>query len=129
VLVADDDPASRFLLARAIEASGHQCVTADNGTEAWKLFQDAHPDVVISDSRLPGIDGNELCRRVRATGAYAYFVIINAIGDLGRIRRGIGAGADDFLTQPIVRDELELRLSAARRAIDLHTPVRKRAVG
>jgi response regulator RpfG family c-di-GMP phosphodiesterase/GGDEF domain-containing protein len=129
VLVADDDPASRFLLARAIEASGHECVTAENGNEAWELFQDEHPDVVISDSRVPGMDGNELCRRVRATGGSTYFVIINAIGDLGRIRRGIGAGADDFLTKPIVRDELELRLTAARRAIDLHTPVRKRAVG
>jgi response regulator RpfG family c-di-GMP phosphodiesterase/GGDEF domain-containing protein len=129
VLVADDDPASRFLLRRAIEAAGHDCLTAEDGDDAWAVFQSELPDVVIADSRLPGLDGNELCRRVRGEEAYTYFVIINAIGDLGRIRRGIGAGADDFLTKPIVRDELEMRLSAARRAIDLRSPAQKRAVG
>jgi diguanylate cyclase (GGDEF)-like protein len=129
VLVADDDPASRFLLRRAIEAAGHECLTAEDGDDAWLLFQKELPEVVISDSRLPGLDGNELCRRIRAEDGYTYFVIINAIGDLGRIRRGIGAGADDFLTKPIVRDELEMRLTAARRAIDLRAHAQHRMAG
>ena len=125
VLIADDDPTSRFLLAHAIEAAGHECLTAEDGEEAWDLFRTELPEVVISDSRLPGIDGNELCRRVRGEDGYTYFVISSVIGDLGRIRRGIGAGADEFLTKPIVREELEMRLTAARRAVDLRADTRQ----
>jgi diguanylate cyclase (GGDEF)-like protein len=126
VLVADDDAASRFLLRRAVEAAGHDCVTAETGGQAWQIFLSESPDVVISDSRLPDIDGNELCRRIRREPHYTYFVMINALGDLGRIRRGIGAGADDFLTKPIVRDELEMRLIAASRATAMHADPHKR---
>jgi two-component system, cell cycle response regulator len=53
-------------------------------------------------------------------------VMVNALGDLGRIRRGIGAGADDFLTKPIVRDELDMRLMAAARATAMHADPQKR---
>jgi response regulator RpfG family c-di-GMP phosphodiesterase/GGDEF domain-containing protein len=129
VLVADDDAASRFLLRRAIEAAGHECLTAEDGNQAWELFKRELPDVVVSDSRLPGIDGNELCRRIRSAEDYTYVVITNALGDLGRIRRGIGAGADDFLTKPIVRDELEMRLTAAGRAIALRGAGQDRLAG
>jgi two-component system, cell cycle response regulator len=126
VLVADDDPASRFLLRRAVEAAGHDCVTADTGGQAWQIYRSEAPDVVISDSRLPDIDGNELCRRIRSERRYTYFVMVNALGDLGRIRRGIGAGADDFLTKPIVSDELDMRLLAAARASAVHADPHKR---
>jgi len=120
VLVADDDPASRFLLRRAIESAGHDCLTAVDGRQAWQVFRDEQPEVVISDSRLPDIDGTELCRLIRREPGYTYFLMINALGDLGRIRRGIGAGADDFLMKPIVREELEMRLIAAARSAALH---------
>ena len=129
VLVADDDAASRFLLRRAIEAAGHECLTAEDGNQAWELFQRELPDVVVSDSRLPGIDGNELCRRIRSAEDYTYVVITSALGDFGRIRRGIGAGADDFLTKPIIRGELEMRLTAAGRAIALRGPGQNRIAG
>jgi diguanylate cyclase (GGDEF)-like protein len=129
VLVADDDPASRYLLRRSVEALGHECLTAEDGLEAWEMFQSELPEVVISDSRLPNLDGNELCRRIRGEDGYTYFVIINALGDLGRIRRGIGAGADYFLTKPILRDELEMRLMAAARALALHDDANKRLAG
>ncbi len=62
VLVADDDPASRFLLWRGVEAAGHECVTVDNGHQALELYRRELPDVVICDSRLPELDGNALCR-------------------------------------------------------------------
>jgi two-component system, cell cycle response regulator len=126
VLIADDDPASRFLLRRAVEAAGHDCITAETGGQAWQIYRSEAPDVVISDSRLPDIDGNELCRRIRREPRYTYFVMVNALGDLGRIRRGIGAGADDFLTKPIVREELDMRLMAAARATAMHADPQKR---
>jgi diguanylate cyclase (GGDEF)-like protein len=129
VLIADDDPASRFLLCRAVEAAGHECLTAEDGRQAWQLFRSEAPDVVISDSRLPDIDGNELCRLIRREPGYTFFLMINALGDLGGIRRGLGAGADDFLTKPIVRDELEMRLLAAARSIAAHEHSENRIAG
>ena len=121
VLVADDDAASRFLLWRRVEAAGHECVTADNGTRAWELYRRELPDIVISDSRLPEIDGNELCRRIRSkpNAPYAYFVIVNALGDDDRVQAGIDAGADAFVTKPIIREEFDLSIVAAARAVAL----------
>jgi len=129
VLVADDDPASRFLLWRGVEAAGHECVTVDNGHDALECYRRELPDVVISDSRLPDVDGNELCRQIREgpDAPETYFVMIAALGDLGRIRGGIGAGADDFLTKPIVRDELDMRLLAAARAVSMRVGEQRRA--
>jgi diguanylate cyclase (GGDEF)-like protein len=128
VLVADDDAASRFLLRSAVEAAGHQCITVQDGRQAWETYCQELPDVVISDSRLPELDGDELCRRIReqTDAKPTYFVMVTALGDLGRIRRGIGSGADDFLTKPIVRQELEMRLIAAARAAALHNKAQKR---
>ena len=118
VLVADDDAASRFLLWRAVEAAGHECVTVEDGERAWETYRAELPDVVICDARLPGLDGDELCRRIREEpeARQTYFVMLAALGDLGRIRRGIRSGADDFLTKPIMRQELDMRLVAAARA-------------
>jgi len=128
VMVADDDAASCYLLRSAVEAAGHQCITVQDGRRAWETYCEEIPDVVISDSRLPELDGDELCRRIRgdADAKPTYFVMVTALGDLGRIRRGIGAGADDFLTKPIVRQELDMRLLAAARARALQAKSHKR---
>jgi response regulator RpfG family c-di-GMP phosphodiesterase/GGDEF domain-containing protein len=123
VLVADDDAASRFLLWRAIDAAGHECVTVNNGYEALQTFRRELPDIVICDARLPEIDGNELCRLIRSEpqARDAYFVLITALGELSLVARrgagaGAGAGVDEFLTKPISRSELDQRLAAAARA-------------
>jgi diguanylate cyclase (GGDEF)-like protein len=118
VLVADDDAACRFLIWRAVEAAGHECVAVKSGYEALETFRRDLPDLVICDARLPEIDGNELCRLIRSEphGANAYFVLMNALGDLSLVgRRGAG-GIDDSLTKPVSRDELDQRLAAAARS-------------
>ncbi|MFL5829509.1 MAG: HD domain-containing phosphohydrolase [Solirubrobacteraceae bacterium] len=119
VLVADDDAASRFLLWRAVEAAGHECVAVKSGYEALETFRRELPDIVLCDARLPEIDGNELCRLVRSEpqARDAYFVLMTALGELSLIgRRGAGAGVDDFLTKPISRPDLDQRLASAARA-------------
>jgi response regulator RpfG family c-di-GMP phosphodiesterase/GGDEF domain-containing protein len=118
VLVADDDAASRFLLWRAIEAGGHECVAVKAGYEALETFRRELPDIVICDAHLPEIDGNELCHLLRSEpGArHTYFVLMTALGELSLVGRRGAAAVDDFLTKPISRDELDQRLAAAARA-------------
>jgi response regulator RpfG family c-di-GMP phosphodiesterase/GGDEF domain-containing protein len=115
VLVADDDPASRFLLARAIDAAGHRCTTAEEGLAAWRSFRRLRPDVVICDSALPKINAERLCRRIRQdeVARQTYFVTLVALQDGQRIQRDPESGADDYLTKPFDREDLETLLAVA----------------
>jgi two-component system, cell cycle response regulator len=122
ILIADDSPTPRLMLQRELEGLGHQCIVACDGTEAWKLFQGSGVDVVISDWMMPGMDGDELCRRVRADTAapYAYFILHTSLEDLKHVVQGMQAGADDYLTKPFQLDQLATRLIAADRITAVH---------
>jgi diguanylate cyclase (GGDEF)-like protein len=122
VLVADDDAVTRRILQLSIQKLGHTCVLAKDGTEAWEAYQANEVDAVISDWRMPGMDGPELCRRVRegATSAYTYFILLTANEDKQHFLDGMAAGADDYLRKPPDPDELQVRLAAAVRITTLH---------
>jgi two-component system cell cycle response regulator len=123
VLIAEDDAVSRTILKKAVEKFGHECLTAEDGEEAWELFQNiSEVDVVISDWMMPGLDGLELCRRVRAinNGWYTFFVFLTALGDKQHLLEGMQAGADDYLAKPFDREQLQVRLIAASRVNSLH---------
>jgi two-component system, cell cycle response regulator len=122
ILIAEDDPVSREILRRALVRLGHECVTARDGNEAWEMFQRLPVDVVISDRLMPGMDGIELCRRVREhTGSgYPYFIFLTSLGDRQDLLAGMRAGADDYLTKPLDAHELRVRLIAAARLTSLH---------
>jgi two-component system, cell cycle response regulator len=122
ILIADDSPTPRLMLRRALEQLGHECLVASDGAEAWQLFQGSNVDVVVSDWMMPGMDGDELCRRVRADpdAPYAYFILHTSLEDLGHVIKGMQAGADDYLTKPFEPDQLATRLIAADRVTALH---------
>ena len=123
VLIAEDDTVSRTILAKAVEKFGHECLAVEDGEKAWELFQSTpEVDVVISDWMMPGIDGPELCRRVRAanSGWYTFFIFLTALGDKQHLLEGMQAGADDYLAKPLDREELQVRLIAASRVNSLH---------
>jgi two-component system, cell cycle response regulator len=122
ILIADDSPTPRLMLQRELEGLGHECIVACDGTEAWEMFQGSSVDVVISDWMMPGMDGDELCRRVRADTAapYAYFILHTSLEDLKHVVQGMQAGADDYLTKPFQLDQLATRLIAADRITALH---------
>ena len=123
ILIAEDDAVSRTILRRAVEKAGHGCLAAADGEEAWGLYKE-NPDldVLISDWMMPGVDGLELCRRVRADGreGYTYFIFLTALGDREHLLQGLEAGADDYLSKPLDRGELGMRLNSALRVTELH---------
>ena len=125
VLLAEDSAASRFLLRRAVEELGHDCVVAEDGEQAWGIFREGGVEVVISDWIMPGIDGDELCRRIRADDAapYTYFVMLTSLEDKEHVLRGMQAGVDDYLTKPLDRNDLKARLIAASRVTALHQQI------
>jgi len=122
ILIADDSPTPRLMLQRELEGLGHECIVARDGAEAWELFQGSGVDVVVSDWMMPGMDGDELCRRVRADtdAPYAYFILHTSLEDLKHVVQGMQAGADDYLTKPFQRDQLATRLIAADRITGIH---------
>src|ERR671922_1960796 len=121
VLVVEDVRTTRMMLRAAVETLGHECLTAADGSEAWELFRQEGADVIISDWLMPGIEGPELCRLVRAhPGPYTYFVLLTAFGDRSHALEGMHAGADDYLPKTLEVDDLRLRLIAAERVSALH---------
>lgn len=122
ILIAEDDAMSRMIVEAAVERLGHEFMSAPDGETAWQLFTNSAVDVVISDRSMPGMEGLELCRRVRARpGAkYTYFIFLTASGDKRRIKDANEAGADDYLVKPLNLDELALRLVVAERITRLY---------
>lgn len=123
VLIAEDEAISRRLLQGYLERWGHEVVVAQNGAEAWKLFEAGEFPIVISDWMMPEMDGLELIRRIRASQrpGYVYAILLTAKSQKEDIVEGMEAGADDFITKPFDRDELQVRLRAGQRIIELET--------
>lgn len=123
VLIVEDDPISRSILAGAIEDFGHDFLTTEDGQEGWEVFQTTPDiDVILSDWMMPRVDGLELCRRVRSTErpGYTFFVFVTALGAKEHLLEGMQAGADEYLTKPVDVDQLEAMLITASRIVSLH---------
>ncbi|GLY13449.1 diguanylate cyclase [Kineosporia rhizophila] len=120
ILVVDDDPIALRILTTVVQAAGHTPLSATDGDAAWQLLSTEKIDVVISDWQMPGVDGLELCRRIREQAHYTYVVIVTSHSDPDEVMRGMQAGADDYLTKPIDTRGLRLRLIAAERVTAVH---------
>jgi diguanylate cyclase (GGDEF)-like protein len=125
ILVADDDAVSRLMLKALVSKLGHECLVAEDGSSAWELLSAEAVDVLLTDWQMPGLDGPELCRRVRGelSGRYVYIVLITGLGNPEQILEGMGAGADDYLIKPADPVAVHARLVAAERVTNLHRQV------
>lgn len=122
VLVAEDDPISRRLLEATLTKWGHSVVVAPNGIEALHLLEsDDGPRLAILDWMMPGMDGLQVCRKLRADNAdrYVYIILLTARHEKADLAQGIEAGADDYITKPFESVELKARLLAGSRIIEL----------
>ena len=101
ILVVDDERAVRDSLRRALELEGYQIELAGDGREAlYRLDSDVQPDAVILDVLMPGLDGLEVCRRLRATGNSVPVLMLTARDAVENRVEGLDAGADDYVTKP-----------------------------
>jgi CheY-like chemotaxis protein len=119
VLLVDDDALAVHVIGATVRRLGHECVTATDGDAAWAVYQETLPDVVISDLSMPGLDGVDLCRRIRAhkRGRRAHFIVMTGHDDDASLEACKAAGADDYLVKPVSFDELEARLCKAARGV------------
>nr|WP_042190407.1 response regulator transcription factor [Kibdelosporangium sp. MJ126-NF4]CEL19321.1 Phosphate regulon transcriptional regulatory protein PhoB (SphR) [Kibdelosporangium sp. MJ126-NF4]CTQ94880.1 Phosphate regulon transcriptional regulatory protein PhoB (SphR) [Kibdelosporangium sp. MJ126-NF4] len=116
VLVVDDDETVRDVVRRYLELAGHQVTLAGDGERALDLLTRSEPDLIVLDLMLPGIDGLEVCRRIRQRSAVPV-VMLTALGEEENRIAGLQLGADDYVTKPFSPRELALRVgSVLRRA-------------
>jgi diguanylate cyclase (GGDEF)-like protein len=127
VLVADDDPGTRELLRRILTECSFEVVSVENGQQAWETYHARRPSIVITDWEMPGLNGIELCSRIRQhdTSGYTYIVFLTSHSGRDHLIEGLSAGADDFISKPLHADELQVRLRVAQRILSLESHLRQ----
>lgn len=140
ILVAEDDLVSLTALKNVLRRAGHEVLIATDGLEAWRcLHQPDAPQIAVLDWMMPGLDGPEICRRLRAQTPrpVVYLLLLTGKSDPEDLILGLKAGADDFLRKPFNPTELKARLEVGLRIVklynelaqnvsDLHTALRER---
>ena len=128
MLVVDDQPPNLRLMEAMLSPRGHQVVTAASGEEALDRLAERSVDLVLLDIMMPGIDGYEVCERIRANPETAFLpvVMVTASGEDQKVR-AIEAGADDFVTKPVNRAELIARVASLGRVKRYHDTVVRQA--
>ena len=122
VLAAEDNPVFQSMLTNMLSKWGYQPVIARDGNEAWEALQQPDgPQLAILDWMMPGLNGVDVCRGIRAAGRepYVYILLLTARTDSQDLVEGMDAGADDYVTKPFQAHELRVRLRAGRRILEL----------
>lgn len=129
IIVVDDTAPNLTLLVDLLSMQGYSMVTATSGLEALELIEKEHPDLVLVDVVMPGIDGFEVCRQLRANPRTALLpvILVTAMYPSEERARGIEVGADDFLTKPVNKAELLARVRSLLRIKVLHDAVEAHA--
>lgn len=117
VLVADDDRIATRIMASVLAPDRYDVSIVHDGEAAWEHLQTARPQLAILDWEMPGADGPELCRRARQTPASAgvYIILLTSREGRANLIEGLGAGADDYVTKPFDREEIQVRVQVGAR--------------
>jgi diguanylate cyclase (GGDEF)-like protein len=123
ILIADDDTISRMVLTKALENRGYKVLPAADGQEGWNIFRREKDSIymAILDWIMPGMNGLELCRRIKAisTAHYVYVIFLSGKKHMDDIVEGFETGADDYLTKPFDKRELLSRIQVGQRIVEL----------
>lgn len=126
ILIAEDDVTSRLILKNMLNKWGYDVVSATDGHDAWKKLQEEDaPKLVILDWMMPGIEGIEICQKIRENSKkedqYTYVTLLTAKESKENIITGMDAGADDYITKPFDLHELRVRVRAGQRIVQLQS--------
>lgn len=129
ILIAEDENVSRMVLAKALANHGYEVLQAQDGLEAWAIFQDEKEDIHIAvlDWQMPGMDGIELCQKIKnaSLSHYVYVIFLTGKKDIDSIVEGLETGADDYLPKPFDKRELISRLKVGLRLIEFEKALRE----
>ncbi|MEM9646252.1 MAG: HD domain-containing phosphohydrolase [Planctomycetota bacterium] len=123
ILLVDKDATARQQLSPHLRNAGFEVRCASNGMEALRQMADGEVRLVISDWKMPELNGIDLCRRIRAGdfGGYVYFVLLTDCDSVSERVEGLTSGADDFVSKPVHPSELLARIQVGRRVLQLET--------
>jgi DNA-binding response OmpR family regulator len=127
-MIVDDEPVARAILQHALENLGHEVIATSNGLEAWELFDRQPTRLIVSDWKMPKLDGLGLCEKVRdrKKTLYTYFILLTAQDTRPEnYKLATDAGVDDFLTKPFDSPTIEMRLRVAERILRFTTEIRQ----
>lgn len=121
ILVAEDDPTSRLIMTKRLQSWGYDVGAANDGQQAWEYLVQHEIQFVITDWMMPGLDGIQLCQKIRqaALPRYTYIILLTAKGHKEDLIIGMDSGADDYLTKPFDTGELQARIRAGERILQL----------
>lgn len=129
ILVVDDEESLTDLVTSALRFAGYSVRTASDGFEALSSVRTDMPDLVVLDVNMPGMDGFDVCRRMRRDGIQIPVIFLTARDDIDDLRAGFRQGGDDYLTKPFSLEELGLRIEALLRRRGGQTESRRIVVG
>ena len=111
VLVIDDSTAQQKMLTTLLGRWGFEATACSDAEDGLRIAQDPYIGLIVSDWMMPGMQGPEFCRRLRASGreGYQYVILLTSKSDTSDLSAGLAAGADDFLTKPVSAPELRAR--------------------
>ena len=118
ILVVDDEPQYVWTIQVSMEAKGYEVLVAEDGQTAIECIINEDPDIVILDVKMPGLDGYEVCRRVREFSTVPIIMLTGLAGSANRIR-GLDVGADHYMTKPFSLAELLARMQAVLRRVEI----------
>ncbi|NLX11301.1 MAG: response regulator transcription factor [Chloroflexi bacterium] len=115
ILVAEDEPHILLLIQRKLESAGYEVIPSTNGEDAMKLALSDKPDLLLLDIMLPGCEGLEICRVVKATYGHQAppVILLSALGQQIDVEAGMAAGADDYIIKPFSPRQLLERVQSA----------------
>jgi diguanylate cyclase (GGDEF)-like protein len=114
ILIVDDDAQMRHIVLAALEEEGYEFLEASSGSQGIEIAQKEHPDLILLDLMMPGMNGYEVCQRLRENPKTASIpvLMVTALGALADKVQGLESGADDYITKPFFADELRSRVTA-----------------
>jgi len=118
ILVIDDEKATLAMFRLFLDAYGYSVYTAENGTEGLAIFQKEKPEIVLTDIKMPGIDGLAVLQRIKELAPKTAVIVITGHGDTALAEQAVALDAVDFIHKPIKKEALDAALKKAREKLD-----------